>query len=71
MPRSLIFLLFSLVATVCAPAASFEKYAPEPVAWNASPEKGVLFGDSWIAYRPSVDALRVVDRTTNAEIVRL
>lgn len=69
--RSLIILLFSLVATVCATAATFEKFVPEPVAWNASPESGVLFGDSWVAYRPSRDVLRVVDRTTNAEIARL
>lgn len=72
MHRSLIFLVsLLLIPASRANAASFEKYAPEPVAWNQSPEPGVMFGNTWVAYRSSGSAVRVADRGTNADIIRL
>jgi hypothetical protein len=68
--------LISLVLVLSIPGtrttgASFGKYAPEPVEWDRSPEPGVVFGDGWVAYPSSRSAVRVADRGTNAEILRL
>lgn len=72
MHRCLIFLVIVLlIPGTRATAASFGKYAPEPVAWDLSPEPGVVFGNSWVAYPSSRYAVRVADRETNAEIIRL